>query len=121
MNNKETAQKILKAHPGIEKVFTTSDGQVFFTENHASNHARSLKDKDVEPVSKVEDKALEQVLRDGGDAGDGVAKEAAAKAAEEAAAKAAKEAAAKAATELTPAQKAAITKAANKAKAAAGQ
>jgi hypothetical protein len=33
------------------KYFTTSDGQEFYTENHAANHARSLKDRTVTPPS----------------------------------------------------------------------
>ena len=33
----------------MSKYFKTSDGEEFYTENHAYNHARSLKDKTVTP------------------------------------------------------------------------
>ena len=33
----------------MSKYFKTSDGEEFYTENHAYNHARSLKDKSVTP------------------------------------------------------------------------
>jgi hypothetical protein len=42
------------------KYFTTSDGQEFYTENHAHNHAKTLKDKAVKapgnkkPVEEIE-------------------------------------------------------------------
>lgn len=35
----------------MSKYFKTSDGEEFYTENHAHNHARSLKDKTVTPPS----------------------------------------------------------------------
>ena len=37
----------------MSKYFKTSDGEEFYTENHAYNHARSLKDKTVTPPSIV--------------------------------------------------------------------
>ena len=37
----------------MSKYFKTSDGEEFYTENHAHNHARSLKDKTVTPPSVV--------------------------------------------------------------------
>lgn len=36
------AKKILAANPNQKEAFVTKDGQVFFSENHAQNHARSL-------------------------------------------------------------------------------
>jgi len=37
----------------MSKYFQTSDGEQFYTENHAYNHARSLKDKTVTPPTIV--------------------------------------------------------------------
>lgn len=47
----------------MSKYFKTSDGEEFYTENHAYNHARSLKDKTVTPpdvaVEESEDEVTE--------------------------------------------------------------
>lgn len=45
MSKENTYTEVFKGHPNAEKLFETSDGQLFFTENHAANHARSLDDK----------------------------------------------------------------------------
>ncbi len=49
----------------MSKYFKTSDGEEFYTENHAYNHARSLKDKTVTPpdvaVEENEDEVTEEV------------------------------------------------------------
>lgn len=41
---------IFENHPNLEKCFSTSDGEHFYNENDAKNHAKSLEDKVVEPV-----------------------------------------------------------------------
>ena len=41
---------IFENHPNLEKCFSTSDGEHFYNENDAKNHAKSLEDKTVEPV-----------------------------------------------------------------------
>ncbi len=43
----------------MSEFFTTSDGEQFYTENHAYNHARSLKDKTVTPPTMVAEKEEE--------------------------------------------------------------
>jgi hypothetical protein len=42
--------KIFENQPNLEKCFSTSDGEHFYNENDAKNHARSLDEKSVEPV-----------------------------------------------------------------------
>lgn len=52
----------------MSKYFKTSDGEEFYTENHAYNHARSLKDKTVTPpdvavaVEEDEDETPKEVV-----------------------------------------------------------
>jgi ABC-type uncharacterized transport system auxiliary subunit len=41
---------IFETHPNLEKCFSTSDGEHFYNENDAKNHAKSLEDNTVEPV-----------------------------------------------------------------------
>lgn len=41
---------IFENQPNLEKCFSTSDGEHFYNENDAKNHAKSLEDKTVEPV-----------------------------------------------------------------------
>ena len=36
---KETAESVFKRYPRVDKVFVTSDGQAFFDESNARNHA----------------------------------------------------------------------------------
>lgn len=42
--------KIFESNPDLKKAYITSDGTPFYQENDAKNHAKSLKDKTVEPV-----------------------------------------------------------------------
>ena len=42
--------KIFQSNPNLKKAFITSDGTPFYQENDAKNHAKTLKDKTVEPV-----------------------------------------------------------------------
>lgn len=66
--------EIFKANPQLDCYFETADGECFFTENAAKNHAGSLANKTVkshhksdyveptetvEPVASVEPKATE--------------------------------------------------------------
>lgn len=43
INMKETAASIFDRYPQENKVFVTSDGQAFFDEAHAKNHAAAVK------------------------------------------------------------------------------
>ncbi|MDU1892752.1 MAG: hypothetical protein E6767_18890 [Dysgonomonas sp.] len=46
---KKLADSVFKRHANVDKVFATSDGQVFFEEAHAKNHAApSKKHKELE-------------------------------------------------------------------------
>ena len=40
--------EIFKTNPHLEKVFVTTDGEVFYNDNDAKNHAKTLEDKGVE-------------------------------------------------------------------------
>jgi uncharacterized protein (DUF927 family) len=42
--------EIFETNPGLKKCYITSDGTPFYQENDAKNHAKTLKDKTVEPV-----------------------------------------------------------------------
>lgn len=42
--------EIFKANPNLDLYYQTSDGEPFFTENAAHNHAKGLKNKSVTPV-----------------------------------------------------------------------
>ncbi len=42
--------KIFDTHPSLEKVFVTSDEEVFYQESDAKNHAKGLQKKTVETV-----------------------------------------------------------------------
>lgn len=41
---------IFESNPNLKKAFITSDGTPFYQEHDAKNHAKTLKDKSVEPV-----------------------------------------------------------------------
>lgn len=41
---------IFESNPNLKKAFITSDGTPFYQEHDANNHAKTLKDKSVEPV-----------------------------------------------------------------------
>lgn len=42
--------KIFETNPDLKKAYITSDGTPFYQETDAKNHAKTLKDKTVEPV-----------------------------------------------------------------------
>lgn len=42
--------KIFETNPDLKKAYITSDGTPFYQETDAKNHAKTLKDKSVEPV-----------------------------------------------------------------------
>lgn len=42
--------KIFETQPDLKKAYITSDGTPFYQETDAKNHAKTLKDKSVEPV-----------------------------------------------------------------------
>lgn len=42
--------EIFKQNPNLEKYYGTSDGEAFYNENDAKNHAKNLDDKTVESV-----------------------------------------------------------------------
>lgn len=42
--------KIFESNPTLKKVFVTSDGEAFYQDTDARNHAKSLEDKSVEAV-----------------------------------------------------------------------
>ena len=42
--------EVFEQNPNLQKVYTTSDGECFYAENDAKNHAKNLKNKTVEPV-----------------------------------------------------------------------
>lgn len=59
--------KIFKEHTGLKECFETADGCVFYTENAARNHAKTLDDKTVthhvnEHQEKQSDTATEKPL-----------------------------------------------------------
>jgi hypothetical protein len=45
--------KIFKANPKLDCYFETTDGECFFTENSAKDHARNLEDKTVKPFHRA--------------------------------------------------------------------
>lgn len=55
---KEIADSVFKRYPKIDKVFATSDGQAFFDNAHAKNHAV--------PNKKHKELKVEEFLRNGG-------------------------------------------------------
>lgn len=52
---KEITDSVFKRYPNVDKVFATSDGQVFFNEVHAKNHAA--------PKKKREELEIEKFIR----------------------------------------------------------
>ena len=42
--------EVFEANPLLKQVYTTSDGENFYQENDAKNHAKSLEDKAVETI-----------------------------------------------------------------------
>jgi hypothetical protein len=45
--------EIFEQNPDLKEVFQTTDGEFFYTENAAKNHARSLEDKTVEHLKRT--------------------------------------------------------------------
>lgn len=54
---------IFEANPSLDCYFETTDGSCFFTENAAQGHAKSLKDKTVKAVHKVNDTSNSEVVK----------------------------------------------------------
>ena len=46
------SQDIFTQNPNLQEVFKTSDGEYFYNENSAKNHAKTLEDKSVEHLEK---------------------------------------------------------------------
>lgn len=46
------SQDIFTQNPNLQEVFKTSDGQYFYNENSAKNHAKTLDDKSVQHLEK---------------------------------------------------------------------
>jgi hypothetical protein len=44
------SKEVFEQHPDLKKVYATADGQFFYTENHATYHAKNLDVKTVETV-----------------------------------------------------------------------
>lgn len=44
--------KIFEKNPHLKEYFKTSDGKSFYSENGATNHAKTLEDKTVTPVKR---------------------------------------------------------------------
>src|SRR5690554_5569017 len=60
--------KIFKNHPNLKAYYKTSDGTAFYTESDAKLHAKTLENKNIEPVfrsikEKVE-KAVDNIHQD---------------------------------------------------------
>lgn len=54
----ENSVQYFETHPEAEKFFSTSNGMVFHTAQHAANHAQSLKDNIVLPIDRADIAAL---------------------------------------------------------------
>ena len=56
--NKANVQAYFDHHPDIDTFYFTADGQAFFTQNEADNHARNLiqnnKDADIEKIDRAD-------------------------------------------------------------------
>jgi hypothetical protein len=46
------AEELFEAYPAARKFYFTADGQAFFVESDARNHAGSLKDQAIETIEK---------------------------------------------------------------------
>jgi hypothetical protein len=65
MDLKKTAQSVFERYKLVDKVFVTTDGQVFFDEVHAKNHA-SCHDMDIKIFRRKEEASdLESMDRAG--------------------------------------------------------
>ena len=45
-------KRLFETHPKVDKFYMTTDGQAFFRNDHAENHASGLEDKTVTPVNR---------------------------------------------------------------------
>ncbi len=55
-NQEVTAKEndvIFESNPTLDLVYKTSDGQYFYTENSAQNHAKNLKENKVEKLENL--------------------------------------------------------------------
>lgn len=50
----ENSVQYFESHPDTEKFFSTSNGMVFHTAQHAANHAQTLKDNIVLPIDRAD-------------------------------------------------------------------
>jgi hypothetical protein len=50
---KEITDSVFKRYPGVDSIFVTSDGQAFFDEAHAKNHAAPRKNRKELELVKV--------------------------------------------------------------------
>lgn len=63
---KETlVDRVFKAHPKADKVFTTSDGQPFTVEHHAKMHAKNLKNGTITTHTRKKGKASSNIDKNG--------------------------------------------------------
>jgi hypothetical protein len=46
------AGRLFTHYPAVDRLHFTADGQAFFMENDARNHAETLKDKTVETINR---------------------------------------------------------------------
>ena len=56
------SQDIFTQNPNLQEVFKTSDGEYFYTENSAKNHAKTLDDKSVEHLEKPKESQTPEKL-----------------------------------------------------------
>ena len=56
------SQDIFTQNPNLQEVFKTSDGEYFYTENSAKNHAKTLEDKSVEHLEKPKESQTPEKL-----------------------------------------------------------
>ncbi|MDR1116225.1 MAG: hypothetical protein LBL33_08805 [Tannerella sp.] len=64
---KEITDSVFKRYPGVDRAFVTSDGQVFFDEAHAKNHAapnKKRKELEMEKVLRGEKKEAAKTAKD---------------------------------------------------------
>jgi uncharacterized pyridoxamine 5'-phosphate oxidase family protein len=50
--NLKRAKELFKSYPSVKELYFTSNGMAFIELNDARNHARSLKDAEIETVKK---------------------------------------------------------------------
>ena len=56
------SQDIFTQNPNLQEVFKTSDGEYFYTENSAKNHAKTLEDKSVQHLEKPKESQTPEKL-----------------------------------------------------------